>query len=67
MRVLYDGVIFQNSRQRGIQRVFRELIGHLPEDVQAVVTLLERAKGGPPPRATVVRPGLPWQAQVRGY
>jgi len=59
MRVLYDGVVFQNTYQRGIQRVFREIVGRLPNDIEAVLALSGPAQGELPARAKVVRTGVP--------
>lgn len=59
MRVLYDGIAFQNGHQRGVQRAFRELIDHLPDGVEATLSLLERAKAGLPRTPSMLRPGLP--------
>ena len=59
MRVLYDGIVFQNSYQRGIQRAFRELISHMPEGIRAVVALTGAPKCPLPQRATIARLGVP--------
>jgi glycosyltransferase involved in cell wall biosynthesis len=59
MRVLYDGVVFQNAHQRGIQRVFREIIDRLPDDIEAVLALGGPAQGELPARGKVVRTGVP--------
>lgn len=59
MRVLYDGVVFQNAHQRGIQRVFREIIQRLPGDIEAVLALGGPAQGELPARGKVVRTGVP--------
>ena len=59
MNVLYDGVAFENSYQRGIQRAYRELIGHLPAGVDAVLTLTEKTKAELPARGRVVSLGMP--------
>lgn len=50
MRVLYDGIVFQNAHQRGIQRVFCELLTRAQEfGVDPVLTLNERARAELPP------------------
>jgi len=59
MRVLYDGVVFQNAHQRGIQRVFREIIKRLPKDLEAILALSGAAHGELPARAEVVQTGIP--------
>jgi len=59
MRVLYDGVVFQNTYQRGIQRVFREFIGRLPGDIEAVLALSGPAQGELPARGKVVPTDVP--------
>jgi glycosyltransferase involved in cell wall biosynthesis len=59
MRVLYDGVVFQNAYQRGIQRVFREIIQRLPGDIEAVLALSGPARGALPALGKVVRTGVP--------
>jgi glycosyltransferase involved in cell wall biosynthesis len=59
MRVLYDGVVFQNAYQRGIQRVFREIIQRLPGDIEAVLALSGRALTEFPARARVVQTRAP--------
>lgn len=59
MRVLYDGVAFQNTYQRGVQRVFREIIGRLPKDIEAVLALSGPALGDLPALGKVVRTGAP--------
>ncbi len=59
MRVLYDGVAFQNAHQRGVQRVFRELIGRLPRDVEATLALTGPARSELPTGARVIRAGVP--------
>jgi glycosyltransferase involved in cell wall biosynthesis len=60
MRVLYDGIVFQNSYQRGIQRAFREMIDHFPPTsaaggVEAVLALADRPKCALPKRVRVER------------
>jgi glycosyltransferase involved in cell wall biosynthesis len=55
MRVVYDGVVFQNSYQRGIQRAFREIIDHMPSGVEMTLALADRPKCALPERATVRR------------
>jgi glycosyltransferase involved in cell wall biosynthesis len=59
MRVLYDGVVFQNAHQRGIQRVFRELIDRLPGGVEAILALARPACSELPSRVEIVRTGVP--------
>jgi len=59
MRVLYDGVVFQNAYQRGIQRVFREILQRLPGDIEAVLALGGPARGELPARGKVVPTGVP--------
>jgi glycosyltransferase involved in cell wall biosynthesis len=59
MRVLYDGVVFQNAHQRGIQRVFRGLIDRLPSGVEAILALACPAHSELPARAKIVRTGVP--------
>lgn len=60
MRVLFDGVAFQNGHQRGVQRGFRALIDHLPETVRVDLWLTEDAKAELPTRAGVHRLGMPF-------
>jgi len=55
MRVLYDGVVFQNAYQRGIQRVFREIIERLPGDIEAVLAISGRARSEFPARAQIMQ------------
>jgi glycosyltransferase involved in cell wall biosynthesis len=58
MRVLYDGIVFQNSYQRGIQRAFREMIDHMPappEGPEMTLALADRPKCALPRRASVRR------------
>jgi glycosyltransferase involved in cell wall biosynthesis len=59
MRVLYDGVAFQNEHQRGVQRVFFETIARLPADVDAVLALAGRPSAAVPARASVARLDVP--------
>lgn len=59
MRVLYDGVAFQNAYQRGIQRVFFETIERLPGGIDAVLALTGSAMAAIPARAKVARVGVP--------
>jgi glycosyltransferase involved in cell wall biosynthesis len=58
MRVLYDGVVFQNSYQRGIQRAFYELLSHMPATVEPILALSGSPKSPLPARARPVRLGL---------
>jgi glycosyltransferase involved in cell wall biosynthesis len=58
MRVLYDGAVFQNADQRGIQRLFFELIEHLPLEAEATLFLPGPARYTLPGRARVVVPAL---------
>jgi len=60
MRVLYDGVAFQNSHQRGVQRVFREVVRALPAGVEGLLTLTGPARGELPRGVRVVHAGLLW-------
>ena len=55
MRVLYDGIVFQNSYQRGIQRAFREMIGHMPAGVDMTLALSDRPKCELPGKPRIVR------------
>ncbi len=59
MRVLYDGVAFQNAHQRGIQRVFRETWRRLPADVRAVVALSGPLRAELSANVETVRVGVP--------
>lgn len=59
MRVLYDGIAFENGHQRGVQRAFRELIERLPEAVEPSMTLLGRARADLPSGVPVIRVGMP--------
>jgi glycosyltransferase involved in cell wall biosynthesis len=59
MRVLYDGIAFQNAYQRGIQRVFLETIERLPGDVDAVLALTGQPMALVPARAAVAHVGVP--------
>jgi hypothetical protein len=58
MRILYDGVAFQNAHQRGIQRYFLELLARLPEQAEPVLALEAGARAPLPPRARVIRTDL---------
>ncbi|HPO92731.1 MAG TPA: hypothetical protein PL072_04585, partial [Phycisphaerales bacterium] len=61
MRVLYDGVVFQNAYQRGVQRVFRELLPRLAAGgVEPVLVLADTARAELPahPGVRVVGPAL---------
>lgn len=59
MRVLYDGIVFQNAHQRGIQRVFTELLARAGAvGVEPVLALSERPRATPPSVA-VHRAGWP--------
>ncbi len=50
MRVLYDGIVFQNAHQRGIQRVFCELFSRAEFiGIDPVLALSERARAELPP------------------
>lgn len=55
VRVLFDGVVFENSQQRGVQRVLRDLIAHLPSDIHPVIAITHEAKCELPKNAEVVR------------
>ncbi|MBI1336239.1 MAG: glycosyltransferase [Phycisphaera sp.] len=39
MRVLFDGTVFNNAHQRGIQRIFFELLKRLPATLDATIRL----------------------------
>jgi glycosyltransferase involved in cell wall biosynthesis len=58
MRLLLDGVAFQNAHQRGIQRYFTELIARLPAGADVVMLLSGAARAEAPSRARVVRTDL---------
>ena len=61
MRVLYDGVVFQNAYQRGVQHVFRELLPRLASGgVEPVLVLADTARAELPthPGVRVVGPPL---------
>ncbi len=59
MRVLYDGIVFENSYQHGVQRVIRELIERLPPEIEPVLTLSTTPKCPLPDGATVRRTAPP--------
>lgn len=64
MRILYDGVVFQKAHQRGIQRVFLEIVRRLPEDIEAILALGGPACGELPESAKVVWTGNPLAAML---
>jgi mannosyltransferase len=47
MKVVVDGIAFENPHQRGVQRYHRELIERFPPDIESIVLL------GDAPRATL--------------
>lgn len=50
MRVLYDGIVFQNAHQRGIQRVFSELLSRADfVGIDPVLALTDRPRAELPP------------------
>lgn len=48
MLVVYDGSAFENIHQRGVQRVFRELLPRLGPDIARAMVFTNRVKSPPP-------------------
>jgi len=58
MRLLLDGVAFQNAHQRGIQRYFTELLARLPVEAGVCMALSAGPRAEVPARARAVRTDL---------
>src|SRR5436190_21932715 len=69
MKVVMDGVVFENSHQRGVQRYIREMVDHLPDGVEVDLLLGGRARAALPARARRTRlppgPLMPVRALAR--
>ncbi len=72
MRILVDGIVFQNSYQRGIQRYCREVLGRIGREHEVVIFLREPAQSELPSNCRVVRwPGCyqvgHWNLPLRAW